>query len=94
MLRVWGKLWKNGRIAEQITIENDDRRRTEQDRFDQCFEAIIHALDLAKPIWLPQNTREMQRFRRTEFRQEHFIEHFPYKKFEIEIIETDEDETE
>lgn len=91
MLRVWGKLWKNGRITQNITIENEEYGRTPEERFDRCLEEIVHRMDLPKPIWLPQNTREMKTFQQTEFRQEHFVEHFPYKKLEIEIIETDEE---
>ena len=91
MLRIWGKLWKNGRIVQNITVENEETG-DEKERFINCLDDILHQMDLPRPIWLPQNTREMVRFRRTEFRQEHFVEHFPYKKLEIEILETDEDE--
>lgn len=92
MLRVWGRLWKKGRMVRDITEENDDRSRTEADRFEDCLEEIIREFDLPKPIWLPQNTRELDLFRQTQFRQEHFVESFPYDKLEIEIIEKDDEE--
>ena len=92
MLRVWGKLWKNSRIVHQWTANNDERNLDEETRFDSCVEEILYHLDLPKPIWLEQNFRDMKRFGKTEFREEHFVEHFPYAMLELDVIETDEDE--
>lgn len=92
MLRVWGKIWVKNRIAQSHTAEDDHRNQSDAIRLESCIDEIIHALDLPRPIWLPKNHEDMKKFRRTEFDQDHFIEHFPYQRFEIEIIGTDDDE--
>ncbi len=91
MLRVWGKLWKGSCIVQQWTAENEELYLDGETRFDNCLEEIIHRLDLPKPIWLEQNVQDMKKFGKTEFRGEHFIEHFPYSMLEIDIIETDDE---
>ncbi len=94
MLRVWGKLFDDKRMCADAVIENDERELSFDERFACCTDELVRLFDLPKPIWLPQNLRELERFGRTDFRQEHFVEAFPYRYFEIEIIETDDDEEE
>lgn len=94
MLRVWGKIWYKNRIDQSYTAEDNHQSWSDEVRFDSCMDEIIHALDLPRPIWLPQNHQEMRQFNRTSFHQDHFIENFPYQKFEIEIIGTDDDDEE
>ena len=94
MIRIWGKLYDKNRVCAEY-IAADERTELAFDvRFRDCLEEILRELDLPKPIFLPQNRRELESFRQTQFRQEHFIEHFPYKIFEVEILETDDDEQE
>ena len=56
------------------------------------MEEICHTMDLPKPIWLDSNYDELNRFRKTSFRQDHFIEQIAFDYLEIEIIEMDDDE--
>lgn len=92
MLQVWGKLWKRDRICQSHTAEDDHQNWKDSVRLEVCIDEIIDRLDLPRPIWLAQNHEEMRQFGRTHFRQDHFIEQFPYQSFEIEIIRTDDDE--
>ena len=92
MLRIWAKLWKRGRIAESITVEDEHSDLPLRDRIGLLVEEIIHKLDLARPIFLPSNEKELKTYGATRFTQDHFIEDFPYQSLEIEIIEMDEDE--
>lgn len=92
MLRVWGKIWHKHRVHQSYTAEDDHKSWSDEVRLEVCIDEIIQALDLPRPIWLKQNHDEMQRFGRTQFHQDHFIEHFPYQSFEVEIIGTDDDE--
>lgn len=94
MLQVWGKIWYKNQIYQSHTATDEHADWTEALRLESCIDEIIHALDLPRPIWLAQNHQEMQRFRQTKFHQDHFIEHFPYQSFEIEIVRTDEDDEE
>lgn len=94
MMRVWGKLIKKGKITADYTAGDDHEDWPFMKRVDACMDEIIHALDLAQPIWLPRNRSDMEHFGGTKFTQDHFIEAFPYQYFEIEIIEMDDDDEE
>ena len=94
MLRVWGKIWHKHRVHQSYTAQDDHRNWSDEVRLEACIDEIIQALDLPRPIWLKQNHEEMEKFGRTQFHQDHFIENFPYQSFEVEIIGTDEDEDE
>ena len=54
------------------------------------MDEICQHFDLAKPIWLDQNYDELNKFGKTSFRQDHFIEIIPFQELEIEIIEMDD----
>lgn len=92
MLRVWGKLWQKNRIVQSHTAQDGHRNWPEEVRLESCIDEIIQELDLPRPIWLPRNKKDMEQFRATHFNQDHFIEHFPYQSFEVEIIEVDDEE--
>ena len=94
MLRVWGKIWYKNRVYQSYTVEDDHRNWSDEVRLEVCIDEIIQVLDLPRPIWLKQNHEEMEKFGRTHFHQDHFIEHFPYQSFEVEIIGTDDDDEE
>ena len=92
MLRVWGKIWHKNRVVQSHTAEDTHQNWSDEVRFEVCVDEIIQVLDLPRPIWLPQNKKDMEQFGATQFHQDHFIEHFPYQSFEIEIIGTDDDD--
>ena len=92
MLKIWAKLWNHGRIARHITVEDDHTEYALMDRVDLLMDQIIHQMDLARPIWLKTNHKELMTYGSTNFTQDHFIESFPYQSLEIEIVGTDEDE--
>lgn len=94
MLRVWGKIWHKHRVHQSYTAEDDHRNWSDEVRLEMCIDEIIQVLDLPRPIWLKQNHEEMEKFGRTQFHQDHFIEQFPYQSFEVEIIGTDDDDEE
>ena len=94
MLRVWGKIWHKHRVHQSYTAEDDHRNWSDEVRLEMCIDEIIQVLDLPRPIWLKQNHEEIEKFGRTQFHQDHFIEQFPYQSFEVEIIGTDDDDEE
>ena len=92
MVRVWAKKMRKSHILEDYVAQND---RTDEDfytRLEDSMEEICHTMDLPKPIWLDSNYDELNRFRKTSFRQDHFIEQIAFDYLEIEIIEMDDDE--
>lgn len=91
MFRVWAKLMKGSHMLDDFVAENENEREDLTQRLYDCMEEICQHFDLAKPIWLDQNYDELNRFGKTSFRQDHFIEHIPFQALEIEIIEMDDE---
>lgn len=94
MLRLWGKLHDRFRVCQEYIAEDERTEVPFEERFAACLEELLRELDLPRPIFLPQNEKELTEFRKTSFTQDHFMEHFPYKEFELDILETDDDEQE
>ena len=88
MFRIWGKLYKNNRLIQDITVCND----TEDTRTHKVFDAldeICRAVDLSKPIWLDANNREIKRHARTCFRQDSFVDEVDFDYLDFHVIEED-----
>ena len=90
MFRVWGKLMKGSHKLDDYVAENNDTDKNLTLRLYDCMDEICQHFDLAKPIWLDQNYDELNKFGKTSFRQDHFIEIIPFQELEIEIIEMDD----
>lgn len=94
MLKVWGKIWVRGRIRENLTVTDDHVDWPLEERLSACEEEIVSTLDLARPIWLEKNRKELANFGATKFEQDNFIESIPFQSLELEIIGTDDDDEE
>jgi len=42
------------------------------------------------PMWHTNHTKQLGLFRKATFRPDDFVDQFPYEKFEIQIIDSDE----
>ena len=89
MFQMWGKLVENNHILQDLTVCIDDED-TRTHKVFRALDEICDAWNLAKPIWLDQNYDELNKFGKTSFRQDHFIETIPFQELEIEIIEMDD----
>jgi len=92
MLRVWGKIFSTVKMVRDAECADERTDLPFDVRLEDCLEEIVKELDLPKPIWFPVNREELNNFRKTQFRQDNFVEAFPYMYFELEILETDDDE--
>lgn len=90
MLKVWGKMIRNHRTVQSITVEEPHEKWPLLDRVRTCLDDIIMEFDLPRPIWLAQNEQDLLEFGRTEFHQDHFIEPIGFHHLEIEIIEIED----
>lgn len=89
MFRLWGKIFTDNRLVQDITICDDS---TEKNRTRKVFDAldeICYTFDLGKPIWLESNIEEFQRRDKTRFYQDQFIETIDFDFLEIHVIEED-----
>ena len=54
MFRLWGKIWKNNRMAAD-TVICDDSPDTRTHKVFRALDEICYTFDLSKPIWLDTN---------------------------------------
>ena len=81
MSRIWVRLMKRQRIAVQNTISCP--RGGEKDALIE----LCREMDVPAPIWLPKNEREYEKFRRTAFTRDNFVESLSYDRMEIEFLD-------
>ena len=74
MFRMWGKIWKDNRIKEDMVIEINDFSLSRTQMVFQALDEICSQFDLEKPIWLDSNIKEFQLRAKTRFNQDNFIE--------------------
>lgn len=88
MFRLWGKIYKDNRMLQDITIE-DDREDTRTHKVFSALEKICYEFDLGKPIWLDATVEEFRRHDKARFTQDNFIESIEFDYLEIHVIEED-----
>ena len=88
MFRLWGKIWKDNRLAKD-TVICDDTDDTRTHKIFHALEQICYEFDLGNPIWLDNNIRDFKRHDKTRFTQDSFIEQIEFDHLEIEVIEED-----
>lgn len=85
MLKIWGKLMKNHLIQRDAVLEYDSAKsRAEVVR--QSLNDFAIELDIARPIWLPKNEKELSNFIVTTFYPDQFMEAVDFDCLVIEII--------
>ena len=88
MFRLWGKIWKNNRMAAD-TVICDDSPDTRTHKVFRALDEICYTFDLSKPIWLDTNIREFQKPAKVRFYQDSFIDGIDFDYLEIQVIEED-----
>ena len=88
MFRLWGKIWKNNRMAAD-TVICDDSPDTRTHKVFRALDEICYTFDLSKPIWLATNIREFQKHAKVRFYQDSFIDGIDFDYLEIQVIEED-----
>ena len=88
MFRLWGKIWKDNHLLQDMVFEDgSDDARTH--KVFRGLEKICYDFDLSKPIWLDKTINEFKRHDKARFYQDNFIEEIPFDYLEIQIIEED-----
>ena len=88
MFRLWGKLYKNNKIINDLVV-TDDSSETRTHKVFSAITALCLHFDLSEPIWLRSNIQEFKRLSRTRFGTDNFIDEVPFDFMEIQIIEDD-----
>lgn len=88
MFRLWGKIWKDNHLLQDMVFE-DDSNDTRTHKVFRGLEKICYDFDLSKPIWLDKTINEFKRHDKARFYQDNFIEEIPFDYLEIQVIEED-----
>lgn len=89
MFRLWGKIFTDNRLVQDITICDDSIEKNRTRKVFDALDEICYTFDLGKPIWLESNIEEFQRRDKTRFYQDQFIETIDFDFLEIHVIEED-----
>ena len=89
MFRMWGKIFKENRMQQDITICDTAVEKKRTKKIFDALDEICYTFDLGKPIWLEQNIQEFKQRDKTRFYQDHFIEAIEFDYLEIQVIEED-----
>ena len=77
-MRAWGKIKVEDAIRQDVTLFGDS--------FESCLLNICEHFDLTKPIIVNKHYSEIDRFYRTIFYPDDFIEPVNFDTLEIEIL--------
>lgn len=89
MFRLWGKIWKNNKMLQDVVITNNDNTLTRTKKVLESLNQVCYTFDLGVPIWLDTNITEFQRVSKTRFYKDNFIETISFDSLEIQVIEED-----
>ena len=90
MFRVWGKVFKNNRLVNDITIENSNKEMSRTAKVYQALDDMCYHMDLQVPIWLDSNKKEFISHDKNRFYQDNFIETIEFDFLEFHVIEEDD----
>lgn len=86
MIRLWGKIIKENRmILNEVVMCNENIEY--QQELKKCISELCYKFDISKPYWLQNNLEEFNKFKKTSFKQDNFIEEIDFDRFEIIVLE-------
>jgi hypothetical protein len=86
-----GQLWV--RLVKKTRIVRDSVVDCPTGDWRPALAAACRELDLSLPITLPNHVRDWESHGRTRFLAEHFMEHVPFDRMEIEYFDPDDRDT-
>lgn len=87
MLRIWGKIWKDNHMIQDVVVRCDDESLNRTRQIYYCLDEICYEFDLSKPIWLEQSKKEFILHDKVRFTQDNFIDSIDFDYLEFHIIE-------
>lgn len=89
MFRIWGKLFRDNHMLQDMVYENNDPSLNRTKKIFAGMHEFCNAFDLQEPIWLDKNIEEFKKIDKTRFYQDNFIEAIGFDYLEIHVIEED-----
>lgn len=87
-MKIWFKIWKNSKLVQDVTIE-DDSRETRTHKVMNALGEACRTFDLERPMWLDRTVADFKESARARFYADSFIEEVPFDYLEIEVLEED-----
>ena len=88
MFRLWGKIWKDNHLLQDMVFE-DDSNDTRTHKIFRGLEKICYDFDLGNPIWLEKTIAEFKRHDKARLYRDNFIEEIRFDYLEVHGIEED-----
>lgn len=87
MIKVWGQIWKNGKMiaSDTCTSEKADMSAA----LTECIEHLGHAFDMEAPLWHSAHTKQLGNFQKVVFTQDDYIDRIRFDRFEMVLLERD-----
>jgi hypothetical protein len=87
MFRIWGKIRKDNKTVRDIVVTSEEPGLSNEERLQECIRKICYKFDLQRPMWLPNNQRDYDKYQRVELIQDNFIEVIDFDFLELELID-------
>ena len=85
-MKIWAKTITDHKIQSEVVQEFASARPVDLEGWTPVITDLVKPLDLAVPVVLPKHIAELQKFSRTVFKPQDFMESVPFHAFEIEIF--------
>lgn len=82
---LYGKLMKGNIPLKDSKAVGSNDKESFHDQMEEAFLRLCKNLDIAVPIWLKKNTRELSHYKKTYFEKEQFIEETVFDRFVLEV---------
>lgn len=76
MFKLWGKIVKKNNLVQSHVLEMNQEDQSIEEMLSKGIEDLCNHFDIANPMWMRDNTLEMDQMNKTRFRVKHFIEEF------------------
>ncbi len=89
MFRIWAKIYTNGCMIKNLTLENSDASLSRTKKIFAAIDEVCYNYNLSKPLWLDKNITEFKKNSRTRFNKDNFIDEIDFDFLEIEVLDED-----
>lgn len=85
-MQLWGKIIKHDRIQKQDEVDYDLQSDWTEESLQEALVVLSRQMDLSRPVILRKHVEQMNRYGKTSFYQEDFVEPIYFKRLDIEWL--------
>ena len=88
-MRFLGRIMRAGKILREAVV-TDDGPDTRTHKVFGALGEVCRTCDLSVPVWLDNNIKDFQKYRKTRFNQDNFVgEEIPFDHLEFQVLDED-----